>query len=75
MVDSSESKSFFRYISSKKNIKCSVEDLWGVISLKSNLELFHPYCKKNNVIIWNENDSVDELEYLNGRKMIRRFVS
>ncbi len=49
--------------------------MWGVISLKSNLELFHPYCKKNNLIIWNENDSVDELEYLNGRKMIRRFVS
>jgi hypothetical protein len=74
MVESSQSKSFFRCISSRKIIKCSVEDLWSIISSPSNLEIFHPFCKKNNVIIWNGNNSEDELEYLNGRKMIRKFV-
>ena len=74
MVESSQSKSFFRCISSRKIIKCSVEDLWSIISSPSNLEIFHPFCKKNNVIIWNGNNSEDELEYLNGRKMIRKIV-
>ena len=74
MVYISQNKSFFRCISSRKVIKCSVKDLWAIISSPSNLEIFHPYCKKNNVIIWNGNGSEDELEYLNGRKMKRKFV-
>ena len=75
MINSIYTKSYFRFVSSKKVIKCNISDLWGVISSKSNLELFHPYCLKNNVISWGGIDSEDELEYLNGRKMKRKFVS
>ena len=74
MVNSFQRQSFFRCISSRKIIKCSLQDLWSIISSQSNLELFHPFCKKNNAIIWNGNGSEDELEYLNGRKMKRKFV-
>ena len=31
---------------------------------QSNLELFHPFCKTNNVISWKGVGSIDELEYL-----------
>ena len=36
-------------------------ELWKIISQPSNLELFHPFCKKNNTIIWNEENSIDKI--------------
>ncbi len=69
------SESYLRSITLKKIIQCNILDLWKVISKESNLELFHPYCLKNDVIKWGGINSEDELEYLNGRKMKRKFVS
>jgi len=55
-------------------IQCKLSKLWETISLESNLELFHPFCKKNNVISWPGVHSQDSLLYLNGMMMIRNFV-
>ena len=75
MQNTVHSKLFFRSITASKTINCSVSTIWELISSKSNLELFHPFCKTNNVISWKGVGSIDELEYLNGRKMKRHFVS
>ena len=47
--------------------------LWNVISAPNHLELFHPFCKKIS-ISWDDMPYVDELEYLNGLKYVRKFV-
>ena len=55
-------------------IKCKLDKLWETISSESNLELFHPFCNKNQVTSWPGNQSQDRLVYLNGRTMTRNFV-
>ena len=34
------------------NLDCSPKDTWSIISTKSHLELFHPFCEKNPVKKW-----------------------
>ena len=58
---------------SEKIISCDINALWEVISSPSNLELFHPFCKKNKIISWSKEDSVDQIEYLNGLIFQREF--
>ena len=55
-------------------IHCKRSKLWKTISSESNLELFHPFCKKNNIITWPGDNSEDILVYLNGMTMRRKFV-
>ena len=50
------------------------QDVWNVISAPNHLNLFHPFCKKNSIISWDESSHLDKLEYLNGLKYIRKFV-
>ena len=42
----------------------SSKQVWNVISAPNHLNLFHPFCKKNSVISWEETSHIDELEYL-----------
>ena len=56
-------------------IDATKSQIWELISSPSNLELFHPFCKKNNVIKWSSNDSIDEIEYLNGAVFRRKFYN
>jgi len=46
-----------------------------IISSESNLEFFHPFCKINRAKIWSQENSVDELEYLNGLIFYRQFTN
>ena len=55
-------------------IHCKRSKIWETISSESNLEFFHPFCKKNNIITWAGDKSEDILVYLNGRTMTRKFV-
>ena len=48
--------------------------VWNVISAPNQLNLFHPFCKNNSIISWEESSHVDMLEYLNGLKYIRKFT-
>ena len=58
----------------EEEINSSIESLWELISLPSNLELFHPFCRSNKAIKWSGENSIDELIYLNGLKYIRKFT-
>ena len=61
-------------ISKKLFLKHRLDDVWKVISAKEALELFHPYCLQNKVILW-DNVKVDEIVYLNGLTFVREFTS
>ena len=67
------SKMLYRSVSSEHIISCDIASLWRVISLPSNLDLFHPFCKKNTVIKWSKENSIDQIEYLNGLIFQREF--
>ncbi|NNE68573.1 MAG: hypothetical protein HKN33_18555 [Pyrinomonadaceae bacterium] len=51
------------------------ERVWEVISTPGNLEQFHPFCSKNPVNNWPGEDSRDEVHYLNGWILERRFCN
>ena len=68
-------KKFHWGIAQSDKIDCSVPKLWKIITTDSNLELFHPFCKKNKVIKWLGSESIDEIEYLNGSIFRRKFCS
>ena len=67
-------QNFLWHIEHSQMIKCKLDKLWETISSESNLELFHPFCNKNQVTSWPGNQSQDRLVYLNGRTMTRNFV-
>ena len=54
-------------------INTNVNDLWSVISAPGNLNHVHPFCKINEVIMWEDNHHADKLVYLSGRTFIRHF--
>ena len=56
-------------------IDATRSQIWELISSPANLELFHPFCKSNKVIIWPGKKSIDELVYLNGLTYKREFYS
>ena len=66
---------FFWNISHEVSIKCAPKKIWEIISSKSNLEKYHPFCKKNQIIDWKSNKHVDEIEYLNGKVFKRNFIN
>ena len=55
------------------NVSSSI--IWNIISKESNLDLYHPFCKKNEVLSWKEDSHHDRLEYLNGVVLERKFTS
>lgn len=62
-------------ISSRILINTNIIKLWDIISSPSNLELYHPFCLKNQVIHWSEEESVDQIIYLNGKTFERKFFN
>ena len=45
----------------------------ALIRSPKNLEKFHPYCKQNEIEIWNESKSVDWVHYYSGKSYKRIF--
>ena len=68
-------ENYVQSITKKKEFDCKSEEVWKIISKKSNLELFHPFCQKNPIIDWSENSHEDEIHYLNGSVMVRKFIA
>ena len=50
------------------------KELWEIISTANNLNLFHPFCKKNPVLNWPGINSIDEVHYYNGLVYERTFI-
>ena len=63
-----------RSISVTKKIDSSAQELWKIISKPGNLNLTHPFCKKNDIIKWYGKGSKDVLIYLNGLTYFREFT-
>ena len=57
------------------DLDCTPKDTWSIISTKSHLELFHPFCEKNPVKKWPGKGAIDELQYLNGWLFERNFLN
>lgn len=69
------SKSNYNWsVSFKSLINKDISEIWNIISTQSNLELFHPFCKNNKPIKWSNEDSIDQIEYLNGFIFKREFI-
>ena len=63
----------FRYNIGKSSMY--LRGIWKIISKESNLNLYHPFCKNNDIISWNDDIHHDRLEYLNGVILERKFIS
>tara|TARA_B100000965_G_C19255268_1_gene610561 strand:+ start:37 stop:567 length:531 start_codon:yes stop_codon:yes gene_type:complete len=61
-------------VSYKKQISTSAENLWKLISSPGHLNLVHPFCKKNEILVWNKDEHKDILVYLNGLRYEREFI-
>ena len=62
-------------IKHREEFNISSERIWKIISQESNLNLYHPFCKNNDIVSWNNESHHDILEYLNGVIIERKFVS
>ncbi len=69
-----KSEEYFWSVQRKIKVNSSKTKVWKIISSERNLEKFHPFCKTNEVISWDNNNYIDKLEYYNGRKLQRNFT-
>ena len=63
------------FVEAKRSFKKSKSYLLNIIKEPGNLSYYHPFCKRNDAIKWPGPNSIDELEYLNGRKYKRYFFN
>ncbi len=61
-------------ITVREAIAVAPEAVWSVISTPGYLESSHPFCARHPVEVWPGADSVDRVEYYNGRVIERRFT-
>lgn len=60
-------------ISATQAFDCSADEVWTLISAPGNLNDAHPFCKRNEPLVWNGETHRDRLVYLNGRTYVREF--
>ena len=63
-----------RVSNSKIIINCDETEIIKLIKSPNNLEKFHPFCKKNKVVVWNKEKSIDFVEYHNNKIYKRKFI-
>jgi hypothetical protein len=61
-------------VSVERVIAAHAQDVWDAISHPGNLELCHPFCARNPVQVWPGPGSKDEVHYLSGWVLERRFL-
>jgi hypothetical protein len=61
-------------INSRIKINSSKDLIINLIKSKNNLEKFHPFCLKNEVINWDKKNSIDFVYYFSGKKYKRKFI-
>ena len=60
-------------ISKKVTVDLNRQHLWKIISVPGQLNLFHPFCKSNEVLKWDKEKSIDFIEYYNKKVLKRKF--
>ena len=63
------------YVESKVDFNLPKSKILELITEPGNLNKYHPFCKKNEIIKWPGNGSVDILEYHNGMRFKREFFN
>ena len=63
------------YVESRVELNLPKSKILNLIREPGNLNKYHPFCKKNEIINWPGNGSVDHLEYHNGMKFNREFYN
>ena len=60
-------------ISATQAFDCSTDEFWTLISAPGNLNDAHPFCERNEPLVWDGETHRDRLVYLNGRTYVREF--
>ena len=60
-------------ITASQVFACSTDELWTLISAPGNLNDAHPFCERNEPLVWDGETHRDRLVYLNGRTYVREF--
>ena len=60
-------------ISKKLAVNVDRKHLWEIISAPGKLDIYHPFCKKNEVLNWDKKNSIDLIEYYNKKVLKRKF--
>ena len=63
------------FVESQIEFNLPKSKILDLIREPGNLNKYHPFCKKNYVINWPGNGSIDSLEYHNGMKFTREFYN
>ena len=61
-------------IQSQLEINKQPDIVIDLIKSENNLEKFHPFCKKNTVIKWDQENSEDFVIYHSGKQYLRKFT-
>ena len=62
-------------ITRKVLINSHISKVWDIISSERHLENFHPFCKKNQIKVWDNDSRADSIEYYNNRILYRNFYN
>ena len=63
------------YVESEVEFNLPKSRILELIREPGNLNKYHPFCKRNEVINWPGNGSIDRLEYHNGMMFTREFYN
>ena len=63
------------YVQSEASFKLPKKELLDLIRKPGALELYHPFCKKNEVITWPGSNSMDKVLYFSGLEYTREIFN
>ena len=63
------------YVQSEASFKLPKKELLDLVRKPGALELYHPFCKKNEVIAWPGSNSMDKVLYFSGLEYTREIFN
>ena len=62
------------FASASRSLPASAAQVFSVLERPGHLEPFHPFCRENTALVWDESERRDRIVYLNGLRLDRQFV-
>ena len=62
------------FASASVSLPASAAHVFSVLERPGHLEPFHPFCRENTALVWDEFERRDRIVYLNGKILDRQFV-